>query len=247
MLKTDLLPAEKPTAFRRSVIAEDQVRRSSLLLTQLAVPFRSNALGAGAPARLQRRAARPGLDRTLLPQSSRLPSASRRHPRRRDRVPPLPNHGRGCRGASPLPPPRLGAAPLSGGPTQSAAAPASPEGPRVSLITSSETPPPATLPFMLQPEGEVGWRCNRFRFLGRRRRAAPRSSGSCSPPGRGRAGPGGRCSPRAARCLLRLAPAAGLAVGARAPAAGRARGGREATVSSARVRLTRQKRQLTAF
>lgn len=52
VLKTDLLPAEKPTAFRRSVIAEDQVRRSSLLLIQLAVPFRSNALGAGAPARL---------------------------------------------------------------------------------------------------------------------------------------------------------------------------------------------------
>lgn len=105
VLKTDLLPAEKHTAFRRSVTAEDQVRRSSLLLTQLAVPFRSNALGARAPARLQRRAARPGLDRTLLPQSSRLPSAPRRHPRRRDRVPPLPNHGKGCRGASPLPPP----------------------------------------------------------------------------------------------------------------------------------------------
>lgn len=55
-----------------------------------------------------------------------------------------------------------------------------PEGLRVSLITSSARPPPAaTLPFMLQPQGEVGSRGGRFRFLGRRG-AAPRSAGSCS-------------------------------------------------------------------
>lgn len=61
-----------------------------------------------------------------------------------------------------------------------AAGPAVPEGLRVSLITSSARPPPAaTLPFMLQPQGEVGSRGGRFRFLGRRG-AAPRSAGSCS-------------------------------------------------------------------
>lgn len=112
----------------------------------------------------------------------------------------------------------------------------------MSLITSSETPPPATLPFMLQPEGEVGWRGNRFRFLGRRRRAAPRCAGSCSPPGKGRAGPG-----RAA-AAVRERPAAGSAS---LPPRGslRARellrldgpgaGGLAVTVSSVRVRLTR--------
>uniref|UniRef100_A0A8B9W3A5 Tetratricopeptide repeat domain 9B n=1 Tax=Anas zonorhyncha TaxID=75864 RepID=A0A8B9W3A5_9AVES len=50
-----------------------------------------------------------------------------------------------------------------------AAGPAVPEGLRVSLITSSARPPPAaTLPFMLQPQGEVGSRGGRFRFVGRR-------------------------------------------------------------------------------
>lgn len=144
--------------------------------------------------------------------------------------------------ASGLPRPRRGCPGPGGaeGPVRDGRPLALPEGLRVRLMTSSEKPPPpppATLPFMLRPEGEVGSRGSRFRFLGRRRRrrAAPRSAGSCSPRPRRTAPPGDRAPLPAGQA----APGEGR----RGPAPASARGARPSPPAGGPQRPCRERRR----